>query len=299
MRGVFGGVEGGGTKFKCLLGRGPDDVVASYTLPTKGAEETLEAIIQFFREASAGYQLEALGVACFGPIDLNPESPTYGHVTNTPKQGWINADVVGVLQKQFAVPVGWDTDVNGAALGERRWGAARDADPAVYITVGTGIGGGAYVNGAPVHGLLHPEMGHLLVPRRDGDDLVGVCPYHPDCMESLASGPALAARIGRPAQDLPPDHPVWDLEAFYLAWGVKAISDVISPQRIVMGGGVMEQQHLFPRIHRHFQALHNGYLRHPMILDAIETYIVPPGLGDRAGVLGAIELARLAADAAT
>jgi fructokinase len=294
MEGIYGGVEGGGTKFSCLLGRGPAEVVAARTFPTAGPRETLDAVVRFFQEAGAGYRLEAVGVACFGPIDLDPRSPTYGYVTTTPKPGWANTDVVGVLRARLGVPVGWDTDVNGAALGERRWGAAQGADPAVYVTVGTGIGGGAYVNGAPVHGLLHPEMGHLLVPRLGDDDFPGVCPYHGRCWEGVANGPALAARAGRPPSEVPPDDPLWELEAQYLAWGVKTITDVLSPQRVVLGGGVMEQLHLFPRIRRHVQALHNGYLRHPAILDDIDAYIVPPGLGARSGVLGALELARLA-----
>jgi fructokinase len=296
MDSVLGGVEGGGTKFSCLLGRGPDEVVATRTFPTAGPAETLEQVVRFFQEEAAGHRLAAIGMACFGPIDLDPSSPTYGYVTTTPKIPWVNADVVGFLRQRLGVPVGWDTDVNGAALGERRWGAAQGADPAVYITVGTGIGGGAYVNGAPVHGLLHPEMGHLLVPRLDGDEFPGVCPYHGRCLEGVASGTALTARAGRPARELAPDDPLWELEARYRAWGVKTITDILSPQRIVLGGGVMEQRQLFPRIRTHVVALHNGYLRHPAILNAIDTYIVPPGLGGRAGVLGALELARLAVE---
>jgi len=294
MEAMFGGIEGGGTKFACLLGRGPQEIVAEHTFPTTNPHDTLGEALRFFRDAAVGYRLEALGMASFGPIDLDPQSPTYGSVTTTPKVGWQHTDIVGLLRGQLGVPIGWDTDVNGAALAEQRWGAAQGANPVVYITVGTGIGGGACVNGAPVHGLIHPEMGHMLVARAAGDSFEGICPYHGDCLEGMASGPALEARTGRPARALAPDDALWDLEAYYLAWGVKTVMDVLSPQRVVLGGGVMEQRHLFPRIHRHVQRLHNGYLQHPAVTAQIDRYIVPPSLGSRAGVLGALELARLA-----
>ncbi len=298
MERVFGGVEGGGTKFSCLLGRGPDEVIASRVFPTTTSPETLGRVVDFFRREGAGYSLAALGFASFGPIDLDPASPTYGYITTTPKAGWGNTNVVGYLQEQLGVPIGWDTDVNGAAIGEHFWGAAQGADPTVYVTVGTGIGGGAYVNGAPVHGLIHPEMGHLLPQRLDGDTFPGICPYHGWCLEGVASGPAIQARMGRPAQAIAPDDPFWELEAQYLAFAVTSIMDILSPRRIVLGGGVMEQRQLFPRIHYHVQRMHNGYLQHPTVLRDIAAYVVPPGLGSRSGVLGALELARRAAASA-
>ena len=292
---VFGGIEGGGTKFNCMLGTEPGDILASTTIPTADPAATLLAVFDFFETARAGRRLAAVGVASFGPIDLDTSSPTYGYITSTPKPGWQQFDIVGTLQRRLGVPVGFDTDVNAAALAEQRWGAGRGVDPVVYITVGTGIGGGACVNGSPLHGLIHPEMGHLATPAMAGDDFGGVCPYHGRCLEGMASGPALAARSGRPAQDLAPDDPIWDLEAFYLATAVADIMYTLSPRRVVLGGGVMQQRHLFPRIHRQVRALTNGYLRHATISEeGIASYVVPPDLGSRCGMLGAIELARRA-----
>jgi fructokinase len=291
---VYGGVEGGGTKFNCMIATGPDDVVAVTTIPTTNPQVTLDAVIRFFEESIADNSLAAVGVGSFGPVDLDAASPTFGHITTTPKLGWQFTDIVGPLRRRLRVPVGFDTDVNAAALGEYRWGAAQGADPVVYITVGTGIGGGAYVNGQPLHGLIHPEMGHLLMPAIDGDDFPGTCPFHGRCLEGVASGPALGARTGKPAKELTPDDPVWELEARYLATAVVDIIYIASPRRVVLGGGVMEQRHLFPRIHKHVIQLTNGYLQHPAVqTDGIASYIVPPGLGTRCGMLGAVELARL------
>jgi fructokinase len=231
-------------------------------------------------------------------VEPNVGAPYFGHITTTPKQGWHNADIVGPLQAALRLPVGFDTDVNGAALGEYRWGAAQGLDTVVYLTVGTGLGGGGLVGGKLIHGLLHPEMGHMLL-RRDPavDPFPGFCVYHGDCFEGLVCGPAIAARWGKPAHELAPDHPAWDLEADYLAQGLVNIILVLSPQRILLGGGVMDQAHLFPRIHRKVQEKLNGYIQKPEILEQIEQYIVPPGLGGRAGVLGAIALAEAAAGA--
>jgi fructokinase len=237
----------------------------------------------------------ALGVASFGPIDLDPASPTFGYITTTPKVGWRFTDVVGALRSALGVPVGWETDVTGAALGEHRWGAGRDVPNLVYLTVGTGIGGGALVDGRPVHGLLHPEMGHLLVPPLDGDTFAGICPYHGRCLEGLASGPALHRRLGRPPEEVPPDDPVWELEASYLAAGIHQIVHVLSPQRVIVGGGVAGAPGLLQRVRRHVVRLNQGYLAQAAVGEAIDSYIVPPGLGERAGVLGALELARRAA----
>ena len=291
---VFGGVEGGGTKFVCLLGTGPDHIVDEIRFPTTTPEETLGRIVAFFQQPRDGVQLAAVGVGSFGPIDLDPGSPTYGHITTTPKPDWAGTDVVGILRTALGVPIGWDTDVNGAALGERRWGAGRDADPLAYLTVGTGIGGGALVHGQPLHGLLHPEMGHLLVPTFGADTFPGICPFHGRCLEGVASGTALRARTGRPAQELAPDDPVWDLEAQYLAFGLLCITEILSPQRIVVGGGVASQPHLFEPMHRYLVHLNNGYIANSALNVDVSTYVVPPGLGGRAGVLGALELARMA-----
>ncbi len=294
---MFGGVEGGGTKMVCVIGSGPGHVVDEIRFPTTTPAETLGRIIAFFQRPRDGVRLAAVGVGSFGPIDLDPVSPTYGYVTTTPKPQWEGTDVVGPLRDALGIPIGWDTDVNGAALGERRWGAGQGIDPLVYLTVGTGIGGGALVHGRPLHGLLHPEMGHLLVPTFDDDTFPGTCPFHGRCLEGVASGTALRARTGCPAQDLAPDDPVWDLEAQYLAFGLLCITEILSPRRIVVGGGVPSQPHLFEPMRRHLTRLNRGYIAR--LAADVSDYIVRPGLGNEAGVMGALELARLAFEGET
>ncbi len=233
----------------------------------------------------------AIGIAAFGPLDPDPASPTYGHITTTPKEGWAHTDFVGALRRHFDGPIAFDTDVNGAALGEWRWGAARGLDTFIYLTVGTGIGGGGMARGRLLHGLIHPEMGHIRLARDpQRDPFAGICPFHGDCLEGLASGPALEKRWGQKAETLPPDHPAWDLEADYLAQALHNFICVLSPQRIILGGGVMQQRHLFPRIRARVLASLNGYVQSPALLERIDEYIVPPALGSRAGVLGAIAL---------
>jgi fructokinase len=288
----LGGIEAGGTKFVCAVGTGPDDLSAEARLPTTTPEETIAAVLTFFREATAGTPIEAVGIASFGPIDPDPESPTWGYLTATPKPGWSHVDLAGEVGRSLGVPVGFDTDVNGAALAERRWGAARDVESAVYLTVGTGIGGGAVVAGRPLRGLVHPEMGHMLLARRADDDFEGACPYHGACFEGLASGPAIAARWGEPGEALPADHPAWDLEAHYLAQGIANLVCALSPQRFVLGGGVMRTEGLLERVRAEVPRLLAGYIVSPALRDGIASYIVPPALGHRSGVLGALELAR-------
>jgi fructokinase len=236
--------------------------------------------------------MTAIGISSFGPVDLNLASPTYGYITSTPKPGWEDTDLTGEVKRTLDLPVGFDTDVNGAALGEYRWGAAQGLDTFLYLTIGTGIGGGGMVGGKLMHGLVHPEMGHIRLPHdRDKDPFEGVCPYHGDCLEGLATGPALEARWGQRGETLPPDHPAWPLEAHYLALGLVNLICTVSPQRIILGGGVMKRGHLFPLIRAEVQDLLNGYVQAPEILDDVDKYIVPPALGGRAGVLGAIALA--------
>ncbi len=287
---IVGGIEAGGTKFVCAVGTGPDDVRDLERFPTTTPDETLARAVAFFERQPD--RVEAIGIGSFGPADVDPTSRTYGHVTTTPKPGWNGADVIGAITSALDVPVGFDTDVNVAALGEHRWGAAQDLDSFVYLTVGTGIGGGGMVSGRRIHGLTHPEMGHLRVPRIEGDDFEGGCPYHGDCWEGLANGPAIEARWGRPGSELPPDHPAWALQARYLALGLANLILTISPQRIVMGGGVMSQEQLFPLVRHEVQTVLNGYVAVPAVLEDVDAYIVPPALGDRAGVLGALALAR-------
>ncbi len=292
MSSIFGGIEAGGTKFVCAVGSGPGDIHAEIKFPTTTPQETLGRAIAFFRQQSARSAISALGVACFGPLDPDPASPTFGHITTTPKPGWAHIDVVGVLRQALGVPVGFDTDVNGAALAEFRWGAARGLDTFIYLTVGTGVGGGGMAGGRLLHGLIHPEMGHIRLPHdHQADPFPGICPFHGDCLEGLASGPALAARWGQDGATLPPDHEAWDLEAHYLALALVNYICVLSPQRIIMGGGVMHQPRLLPLIRAKVQELLNRYVQASAIMEHIQSYIVAPELADRAGVLGAIALA--------
>jgi len=275
-----GGVETGGTRVRCAVGTGPDDVRAETTVPTTTPAETLRRVLEFFR---AQTEITAVGAACFGPIDLDRSSPTFGRITTTPKPGWRGADVVGAL-RTLSVPVAFDTDVNGAALAEYRWGAGRGVDPFVYVTVGTGIGGGAIVGARPVHGLVHPEMGHVPITRDSADAFAGACPYHRDCLEGLASAVALSQRWGALPETLPAEHEAWRLQARYLALGVAAIAAVLSPPRIVLGGGVMRAAGLLARVRAETVKTLAGYVRAPDL--------VPPALGERAGVLGALALAQ-------
>lgn len=289
---LYGGIELGGTKNVCAVGDGPDGILNERRIPTTTPGETLAQIIAFFGQ----YQLDAVGIGSFGPVSLDRGAPNYGFITTTPKPGWANTDVVGMIGRALGVPVGFDTDVNAAALGEWRWGAGSNLDMLLYLTIGTGIGGGGISNGALMHGLLHPEMGHIRLPHdRDIDPFEGTCPFHGDCLEGLASGPAMKARWGESAKALPDEHPAWALEAHYLALACVNFICTLSPQRIVLGGGVMNQRQLFPLIRQEVQRLLNGYVQAAPVLDQIESYIVPPALGERVGVLGALALAEQAA----
>jgi fructokinase len=310
MTRLYGGIEAGGTKFVCAVGTGPDDTRAEVQFPTTTPEETIGRVLDFLNPFQAesplgdkslltggsSEELVAVGISSFGPVDLHPDSPTYGFITSTPKPGWANTDFAGVVQRSVGLPVGFDTDVNGAALGEHRWGAAQGLDTFLYLTVGTGIGGGGMVGSKLMHGMVHPEIGHIRLPRDpDADPFPGVCPFHGDCLEGLANGPALEARWGQRGETLPADHPAWPLEAHYLALALVNLICILSPQRIILGGGVMKGPHLFPLIRAKVLELLNGYVQAPELLDDIDSYIVPPDLGGRAGVLGALALAQGAA----
>ncbi|MEI9940971.1 MAG: ROK family protein [Pseudomonadota bacterium] len=291
---LFGAIEAGGTKFVCAVGTSPTDLIAHARFATTSPQETLGQCIEFFRSRP---KIDALGIGCFGPIELRRAAPRYGHVTTTPKPGWSNVDVVGPLGQALSVPVGFDTDVNAAVLGESRWGAARNLDTVIYLTIGTGIGGGALVGGQLAHGLVHPEMGHLLVPR-EADDLAfaGACPFHGGrCWEGLASGPALERRWGQPAETLPPNHPAWDLEARYVASALTSLVLVLSPERLILGGGVMQVAALFPLIRKHLTRSLAGYVQSDLLNEGIDQYVVPPLLGTQSGIAGAIALAERAA----
>ena len=289
---LFGAIEAGGTKFVCAVGSGPDDIRAQERFDTTLPAETIGRCLEFLQRFDG---LAAVGIAAFGPLDLHASSSTYGFITSTPKAGWRNTDLAGAISGALGLPVGIDTDVNGAALGEWRWGAARELDNFLYLTVGTGIGGGAFVNGRVVHGLLHPEMGHIRVPHDLATDpFTGSCPFHGDCLEGLATGVAMEKRWSQKAETLPAAHPAWELEAHYLALALANFVCVLSPQRIIMGGGVMSQPQLLPLVRRKLVAVLNGYVQAVEILEHTDRYVVAPALGSRAGVLGALALAQAA-----
>jgi fructokinase len=295
MTQLFGAVEAGGTKFVCMVGAGPRDVREQVRILTTTPDATLQQACDFFRAAGDRHgPIAAVGIASFGPVDLRPGSPSYGFITSTPKPSWANVDIAGTFGAALHVPVGFDTDVNAAALAEWRWGAAQGLDTFVYLTIGTGIGGGGMVNGRLMHGLVHPEMGHMRLPHdMAADPFAGTCPFHGDCLEGLASGPAMNARWLQPAEQLPDDHPGWSLEMRYLALALVNIICTLSPELIILGGGVMSKKQLFPLLRQEVRERLNNYVR-AQSLDAIDDYIVPPWLGERAGVLGALALAEQA-----
>jgi fructokinase len=287
---MFGAIEAGGTKFVCGVGTGPEDLKTTQ-FPTTTPGPTLANAVAFLKAQSKG-ELQAVGIGSFGPVDLHPDSATFGYITSTPKAGWQNYNLAGAVKDALAVPVGFDTDVDAAALGEARWGAAQDLSDFLYLTIGTGIGGGAIINDRVLHGLVHPEMGHIRVPHdRKRDPYAGCCPFHEDCLEGLASGPAMQARWRKAAQNLPADHPGWALEANYLAHGLANWVLTLSPKRIVLGGGVLRQAQLFRMIRQELAGLLNGYIRAAELTRDLDQYVVPPRLGDRAGVLGCLVLA--------
>jgi fructokinase len=293
----FGLVEAGGTKFVCAVGDEHGRILAEHRFPTTDPAATLDAASSYLHSSSRSIgPLAAIGVGSFGPVELDPASDHYGFILQTPKAGWSGTDIAGALAREFSCPVGFDTDVNAAALAEHRWGAAQDVDTLVYLTIGTGIGGGVIVNGAPIHGLMHPEIGHIY-PRRHPLDLgfEGVCPFHRDCLEGVASGPAILARTGTSLQQLDDSHPQWDIEADYLGQLCASLVVTVSPQRIVMGGGVMSQARLLPLIRRRLRHWLGGYIERAEIGSGIDRYVVAPALGDRAGILGALALAIAAA----
>lgn len=292
---LFGAVEAGGTKFVCAIADESGALHAEARFATADPESTLARVRNFFKVERGDFAPAALGVACFGPVVLERQSARYGCIGNTPKAGWSNTDVAGMLAREFSCPVGFDTDVNAAALAEHRWGAARDSGNLVYLTVGTGIGGGVLIEGAPVHGLMHPEIGHIRPRRHELDSkFAGVCPFHGDCLEGLASGPAIVARTGSELRHLDAAHVQWEIEADYLGQLCAQLVLTVSPQRIILGGGAMAER-LFPLVRRRALDWLGGYIDRREILEDIERYIVPPALGSRAGVLGALCLALTAA----
>jgi fructokinase len=268
-------------------------VVSETRIPTTQPHETIGKAIDFFAPYSQSGQLATVGIASFGPVDLNPDSPTYGYITTTPKPGWEHVDLQGGIQRGLNVPVTLDTDVNAAAFGEQYWTPEnRSLDPFLYMTIGTGIGVGVIINGSPLHGLIHAEAGHFALPHDwQRDPFPGVCPFHGDCLEGLASGLSMNKRWGQKPEALPDSHPAWDLEAEYIALALVNLIYAYSPRRIVLGGGVSQHPGLHDALRRKVQHHLNGYINSSMILQKIDEYIVPPTLGKRSGVLGAIAMA--------
>lgn len=288
----LGTLEAGGTKMVLSVGSEKNELLEQTSIPTEAPAKTIPAMIDWFKTRN----IEALGIGTFGPADLNPKSPTYGYITSTPKPGWSNQPLLPALRDALKVPALIDTDVNAAALAEWKLGAAKGRGSCVYVTVGTGVGAGLVVEGNLVHGLIHPEMGHMLLqPAKNDPTPDGFCPFHSGCLEGLACGPAIEKRWGKKAYELPPDHEAWELEAWYLAQMCMNVICTLSPEKIILGGGVMQQKHLFPMIHKKTQELLNGYVRHEAILEHIENYITEPGLGTKSGATGALLLAKQAA----
>ena len=282
---LIGALEAGGTKMVCAVGKEDGSVLEQVSIPTTTPEETIPQILDYFKSKEIG----ALGVAAFGPVDVKPASPTYGFILNTPKIPWRNCDLLGQLKRELAIPIGLDTDVNGSCLGEMTYGCARGLENVIYITIGTGVGFGVCCGGKLVHGMLHPEGGHILLSRHPKDPKGGICPNHPNCLEGFACGPSIEARWGKKAAELADEPLVWEIESYYIAQALVDFIMILSPQKIILGGGVMHQEQLFPLIRRQVKEMVGGYLSTPELED-LEHYIVPASLGGDQGIMGCIKL---------
>lgn len=287
----YAGIEAGGTKIKCIIASDPGNVVDETTFATTGPEETLPLVIDHLHQSTQRLKitLKGVGLSCFGPLDLDTHSPTYGWITSTPKVAWRNFPILQYFQDRLEIPVLIETDVNGAALGEGRWGAAAGISDYVYITVGTGIGGGVIHNFTPLFGMTHPEIGHMKIQPHPEDPFPGNCPYHTTCLEGLANAPSLAARWNIDPALLEDDHPAWRFEAYYLGQAIHNLILVCAPKMVILGGGVLKRQGLIEKTRLETTKILNGYVE-SNYLNNMNEYIVPPALGDRAGALGAIAL---------
>lgn len=283
---ILGALEAGGTKMVCAVGNEDGSIIEKTSIPTTEPQETLPKIIDFFE----GKNIEAMGVASFGPIDLDKTSATYGYITSTPKLKWRNYNLLGELKKEYDVPMGFDTDVNGSLLGEVTYGSSRGISDAIYLTIGTGIGGGVMSGRKLVHGMLHPELGHIKMLPHKNDGYGGKCPYHKNCFEGMAAGPAIAERWGKPAYELAGKKEVWELEAYYIAQALSDFIMTLSPKKIILGGGVMHQSILFPLIREKVRENLNGYIQ-TALLEDMDNYIVPASLNDDQGIMGCFKLA--------
>ena len=283
---MYGALEAGGTKMVCAVGDENGRILEQISIPTTTPDETMPKILDYFKTKD----ICAIGIACFGPIDLDKKSNTYGYITSTPKTEWKNFNIVGCVRDALHIPVGFDTDVNGSLLGEITYGCAKGLTDAIYLTIGTGIGGGVMTNGKLLHGMLHPELGHIIIGKRADDKGECVCPFHDSCFEGLAAGPSIEKRWGRKAKELSDDPKVWELEADYIGTALVNFCMTLSPQKIILGGGVMHQMQLFPLIRDVFKKKMAGYIN-TKTLENLETYIVPASLNDDQGIMGAIKLA--------
>lgn len=286
---VLGALEAGGTKMVCAVGNERGEIFEQVSIPTETPEKTVPKMISYFKEK----KIDALGIGCFGPIDPDKKSETYGYITSTPKLAWTDYNIVGAFEEALGCPVGFDTDVNGSVLGEVTFGQARGKSSVIYITIGTGVGAGIYIEGKLLHGMLHPEAGHVLIQKRNDDTYGGKCPYHKTCLEGMAAGPALKERWGKDACLLKDKKEVWDLEAYYIAQALTNYILTLSPELIILGGGVMHQEQLFPLIRSYVKNMLNGYLKTEELKD-LEHYIVPASLKDNQGIMGCLELGRRA-----
>lgn len=285
----LGALEAGGTKMVCAIGDENGNIEERVSIPTKTPEETIPLLVDFFKQR----EIDALGIGCFGPLELNPKAEKYGYITTTTKLAWRNFDFLGSMKNALQCPVGFDTDVNGSVLGEVTFGQAKGKSCALYLTIGTGIGAGIYIEGKLLHGMLHPEAGHVLITRKETDIYEGKCPYHKNCLEGLASGPAIEGRYGKKATDLAEEEDVWDLEAAYIAQALTGYILTLSPEIIILGGGVMHQMQLFPLIRKKVTEYLGGYVNTEELSD-MEHYIVPASLHDDQGIMGCLELGRRA-----
>ena len=284
----LGGIEAGGTKRVCAIGDEQGNIFDRAVFPTETPEITVPKMIEYFQDKG----IEALGIGCFGPVDLNRKSATYGYITSTPKLAWRFYDFAGAFREALQIPVGFDTDVNGAVLGEVRFGAAKGCENALYITIGTGVGVGAYINGKLLHGLMHPEGGHIFLQKHPEDTYAGCCPYHGACLEGLASGLAIQGRYGKKGAELSGRDDVWELESYYIGQAVADYMMTYSPEKIILWGGVMHQEKVFDMVRKNAKEFLNGYLPEVSLPKDLSQYIVAPALGENPGIIGALCLAQ-------
>ena len=283
---LFGALEAGGTKMVCAIGNEKGEILEQKSFPTLTPDETIPGLIEYFK----GKDMAAMGIACFGPIDPVKDSPTFGYITSTPKPGWKNYNIVKVFKDEFHIPVGFDVDVNGSLLGEVTWGSSKGLQDVVYYTIGTGIGAGVMSNGKLLHGMLHPEAGHMIMERVKDDTYKGRCPFHHTCFEGMASGPAIEERWGKKAVELSDRDEVWEIEADYIAQALVNTVCILSPKRIILGGGVMHQMQLFELVRKKLKEKLNDYIKTPELKD-MDNYVVPASLHDDQGIMGCIKLA--------